>query len=269
MRRVYATPSGWIAALEHGGLMRYDQGKGNWARHGQVTGEAAATVDRRGRVIPARGPRPLNLVVADMAFTPEAWFAGTPEGMLVTRDAGATWERFAVGPMPLPIRSVRASFDGRRMWVASLRGMLFSRDSGQTWTWHDLPFGSGGALRIEVADKDTLLVVSPGGLYVSRDAGQSWQLSASGIPAVSVQDLAVVRDTFLASMQTGGLYVSTDRGRSWQRVEGAMAEGFFPAVASLDAGSMIFAASASEGLFSVEFTAVAEAGVGTGSSPRR
>ncbi|HEX9759836.1 MAG TPA: hypothetical protein VGA40_02900 [Candidatus Acidoferrales bacterium] len=265
--RIYATPEGWLAALARGGLMRYDTEKGKWERYGQVTGEAAATTDRRGRVIPARVPRPMTQHVTDMAFTRDAWFAATPQGLLVSRDNGRLWELFAVGPMALPIRSVRASFDGRRMWVASLRGMLFSKSGGQNWTWHDLPFGSGGALRIEVADEDTLLALSPTGLYVSRDAGATWQLSASGIPAAPVQDLAVVRNVFLASMQTGGLYVSLDRGKSWERVEGALAEGFFPVVASLDAGSVIFAASASEGLFAVEFPR--DADPASGPSPNR
>jgi photosystem II stability/assembly factor-like uncharacterized protein len=252
--RVYASPDGWWAALERGGLMRYDPAErgGAWVRAGSLVGEAAATVDRRGRRLPATGPRLLTQVVQDMAFSRDVWFAATVDGLLASRDAGATWSLFPVGPMPLPIRSVRCSFDGQRLWVASLRGMLFSRDAGATWSWHDLPFGSGGAQRIEVADDNTLLVLAPTGLYVSRDAGLGWELSASGIPQAQVQDLAVIENVFLASMQTGGLYLSTDRGKSWQRIEGTLAEGFFPVVASLGDVSVVYAASASEGLYAVE-----------------
>ena len=254
LSRVYASPDGWWAALERGGLMRYDPAErgGTWIRTGAVVGEAAATLDRRGRRIPASGPRPLTQVVQDMAFSRDIWFAATADGLLASRDAGATWSVFPVGPMTLPVRSVRCSFDGQRLWVASLRGMLFSRDAGANWTWHDLPFGSGGAQRIEVADERTLLVLAPTGLYVSRDAGARWELSASGIPQTQVQDLAVIQNVFLASMQTGGLYLSMDRGASWQRIEGTLAEGFFPVVASLGDASVVYAASASEGLYAVE-----------------
>jgi len=250
--RVYASPDGWWAALERGGLMRYDLQRGIWLRAGSVVGEAAATVDRRGRRVPTKGPRMLTQLVQDMAFSREIWFAATADGLLASRDAGATWSLFPVGPMTLPGRSVRCSFDGRQLWVASLRGMLFSQDAGASWSWHDLPFGSGGAQRIEIADEKTLLVLSPTGLFVSRDAGARWELSASGIPQAQVQDLAVVENVFLASMQTGGLYLSTDRGASWQRIEGTLAEGFFPVVASLGDASVVYAASASEGLYAVE-----------------
>jgi photosystem II stability/assembly factor-like uncharacterized protein len=237
---------------ERGGLMRYVASRGAWERAGKVVGEAAATVDRRGRRIPAAGPRALTQVVHEMAFSRDVWFAATEDGLLASRDAGATWSLFPVGPMTLPVRSVRCTFNGQRLWVASLRGMLFSRDAGATWTWHDLPFGSGGAQRIEVADEKTLLVLAPTGLYVSRDGGTKWELSASGIPQAQVQDLAVVENVFLASMQTGGLYLSLDRGASWQRIAGLLAEGFFPVVASLGNAKMVYAASASEGLFAVE-----------------
>jgi hypothetical protein len=34
-------------------------------------------------------------------------------------------------------------------------------DSGRSWKWHDLPFESYGALRLEVVDATTLLATSP------------------------------------------------------------------------------------------------------------
>ena len=41
------------ATLERGGLMRYDAAKRAWERRGLIVGEAADTVDKRGRRIPA------------------------------------------------------------------------------------------------------------------------------------------------------------------------------------------------------------------------
>lgn len=263
---VYATPDGWWAALERGGLMRYDEKAGRWVAAGTVIGEAAMARDRRGNLVPARGPQPLVQRVVDMAFSREAWFAATPQGLLASRDRGRTWQRFAFAPLDLPVSSVRVSDDGRDLRIVSLRGMVFSRDGGQSWSWHDLPFGSGGAQRLEVVDDSTLLATAQQGLYLSRDGGRSWQHVASGLPTVPVRALAVLGDTFLASVETGGLYLSTDRGQNWSRVEGLLAEGHFPVITADDSGTLIFAASSTEGLYAVDLRPRTDL-AGTGAAP--
>ena len=50
-------------------------------------------------------------------------------------------------------------------------------------------------------------------------------------PLTPVQGFAATGGVFVASMRTGGLYVSSDSGRTWDRVPGALADGFFAAVA--------------------------------------
>ncbi|HLE36100.1 MAG TPA: hypothetical protein VI699_03035, partial [Candidatus Acidoferrales bacterium] len=81
------------------------------------------------------------------------------------------------------------------------------------------------------------------------------------------QDVALVGDTFLASMQTGGLFISYDRGRTWVRIEGTLAEGHFPVVTTAEHSSIIFAASATEGLYAVEFRLPATAATAGGRAP--
>lgn len=253
LRGVYASPNGWWVALERGGLMRYDEQHKAWVRAGTAVGEAAVTTDRRGRRVSAAGPRQLQHVVEDMAFSRDAWYAATAAGLLVSGDQGATWSLFPVAPLPVPVRSVRVSRDGRNLWVVSMRGMIFSRDAGETWTWHDLPYEAGVPWRLEIADEKTLLALADEGLYLSRDAGRTWQKLASGLPAAPVKDLAIVGDVFLASMRTGGLYLSRDRGKTWARIEGDLGEGHFPAVGALEGAEFIFAASSTEGLYAVVF----------------
>ncbi|MBI1749636.1 MAG: hypothetical protein HY234_00420 [Acidobacteria bacterium] len=271
VRRVYALPGGWLAALDRGGLMRYDPGRSAWQRIGTVTGEPAFSSEvkeppKKGRRIPARivrGPRPLNHVVLDMAFTRDAWYAATDDGLLVSRDQGVTWVITPVGPVVLPARSVRISPDGKNFWVVTLRGMVFSRDAGSTWSWHDLPLEAGGALRLDVAGDKTILATAGKGLYISRDAGSTWRQAANGLPRAPIQDLAVVGDIFLVSMQTQGLYISYDRGATWARIEGTLAEGRFPVVTAREAAAIIYAASSTEGLYAVELPAK----LATSSSP--
>lgn len=250
--RVYATPDGWWAALQEGGLVRYDESQKLWIRTGIVVDEVAVHRNRSGPSHSARRSSPFEHLVLDLAFSRDRWFAATPEGLLVSTDSGRTWESFPFAPVRLPVSSVRVSPDGQQLWIVSLRGMVFSRDGGRSWTWHDLPFDSGGALRLEVADTQTLLAMARRGLYVSRDAGQTWQPAASGLPTAPVQQLAIVGDVLLASLQTGGLYLSFDRGFNWMRVEGLLADGFFPVVASAPGAAMIYAASSTDGLYAIE-----------------
>ncbi len=261
--------------------MRYDEHRAAWVRVGIVVGEAAIRAGPEGSRRHARsqrpglsskGPRQLDFLTNDMAFSRETWFAATEEGLLASTDHGATWSIFPVGPMnTLPVRSVRCSADGQHLWVVSLRGLIISSDAGNTWSWHDLPLTAGGALRLDVAPDDnygrTLVAVARNGLYISRDAGQHWQQATSGLPEAPVQDLAIVGPVFLASMQTGGLYISSDSGRTWARIEGSLAEGYFPVVTTLDAASTIFAASSTEGLYAVDLSTPRPSSAGSQPNP--
>lgn len=272
LRRVYATPDGWWAALERGGLMRYDESKRAWVRAGTAVGEGTSSVQRGAPRLGARrraasrwdaaaqGKHPLEHQVNDMAFSRQAWFAATEDGLLASTDHGTTWSVFPLGPLRnLPVRSVRCSADGQNLWAASLRGLVFSHDGGKIWNWRDLPLEAGGALRLDVAPEANygqMLIAAVGnGLYISRDSGNHWELAASGLPEAPVQDLAIVGPVFLASMQSGGLYISLDSGRAWERIEGTLAEGYFPVVAARHTAATILAASATEGLYAVELAA--------------
>ncbi len=271
--RVYAAPDGaWWASLARGGLMRYDAGKKAWKKAGTVAGEAAdakAPVSPSGRKSAGKallGPRPLLDVVTDMAFSSNEWYAATSNGLLVSTDRGTTWALKPVGPMSsLPVQSVRVSSNGQRIRVVSLRGLVFSEDGGNSWTWHDLPLKSGGAVTLDAppGEENTLVAIAHDGLYISRDAGKTWQQAASGLPSTPVQDFAATGGVFVASMRTGGLYVSSDSGRTWDRVPGTLADGFFAAVApSPNEPGVIFAASATEGLYKVGWPGSAASSAG-------
>jgi hypothetical protein len=191
-----------------------------------------------------------------MAFSSKEWYAATSSGLLASADRGATWRLTPVGPLTsLPVQSVRVSWNGERIRIVSLRGLVFSDDGGKSWTWHDLPLKSGGAVTLDAqpGDENTLVAIARNGLYISRDAGKSWEQAASGLPSTPVQDFAASGGVFVASMRTGGLYVSSDSGRTWERVPGTLADGFFAAVTPSNVPGVIFAASATEGLYAVEW----------------
>jgi len=296
LRRIYAAPGGWWAAMEHGGLMRYDSSKRMWTQVGRLTPATAATFASLVERKPGQknvSPRPagsslnsgrlLNEPVNDMGFANAGWFAATDHGLLRSEDRGESWTLMPLGPLPtLPVRSVRVSPDGESLWIVSLRGMVFSHDAGKTWNWHDLPDSAGSALWLDSAHvpdanasassksgEETLVASAENGLYISRDSGAKWNRVGSGLPQVPIQDLAIAGATFLASMKSGGLYLSRDAGRSWTRVSGALAEGFFPVVTTEEQASILFAASATEGLYAVRFaSSVASPVTANGKSPQ-
>jgi len=162
-----------------------------------------------------------------------------------------------LGPLPSrPVQSVRVSSNGERIRVVSFRGLVFSDDAGSTWTWPDLPLKSGGAVTLDAqpSDENTLVAIARNGLYISRDGGKTWQQAASGLPSTPVHDFAATGSVFVASMRTGGLYVSSDSGRTWDRVPGTLADGYFAAVTPSNEPGVIFAASATDGLYMVQWT---------------
>jgi hypothetical protein len=264
--RVYASPVGWLASLERGGLMRFDAQKKVWERIGKISGELAKPLPRTRRTgravrVPLL-PGVLSERVNDMAFSSTRWYMATESGLLASTDQGATWTLNPVGPLTtLPVQSVRVSNDGQRIWVVSLRGLVFSTDAGLNWAWHDLPLSAEGATALDVdrADPNLLIATAHNGLYISRDGGTVWQQAAAGLPSTQVQGLAISGNVMLASMRTGGLFLSSDSGRTWARVPGSLADGFFPAVLTNEAG-VIFAASSTDGLYSVDWSSPPQTG---------
>jgi photosystem II stability/assembly factor-like uncharacterized protein len=272
--RIYAAPGGWWASLAHGGLMRYDAERKSWQRAGLLSGDAASVpVARRASHSspqrPQNAPRLLDSVVQDMAFSSNRWYAATEAGLLVSADRGGTWELSPIGPLAtLPVQSVRVSSNGERLWVVSLRGLVFSADAGKSWSWHDLPPASGGAVSLYSvpSEDETLVSVAHKGLYISRDAGQTWVEPGAGLPSAPVQGFAVAGGTFVASLRTGGLFASSYLGRTWTRVSGTLADGFFSAVATGSEPGTIYAASATDGLYEVQWS---QSAIGTlGISPK-
>jgi photosystem II stability/assembly factor-like uncharacterized protein len=275
LKRVYASPDGWWAALERGGLMRYDAQKGAWIRAGVFTGEIpeaafvhAAPGAKPKKIRKSAGPQPLAQIVNDMAFAENSWFAATGDTLLVSHDRGATWTPLPLGPVNLPTSSVRASLDGMKLWVVSLRGMVFSLDGGKTWAWRDLPREAGGALRLDTVDEKTFLATATRALYLSRDGGHTWQKAGRGIPDAPLQGLAIIGNIFLASMESGGLFISRDLGATWDRIEGTLAEGFFPVVTTTTSAETLYAASSTDSVYAVDLRAPKPAVAASLSGPR-
>ncbi len=276
--RVYAAPDGaWWASLGRGGLMRYEVGTNAWTRTGTLrldpaNARAALSSPHATLRAGSNGPPPrglgrqrrkampastsLAVIVVDMAFSTNQWYAATNEGLLVSKDLGATWIHKPLGPLAtMPVQAVRVSADGLRIRVVSQRGLVFSDDAGKAWRWHDLPLESGGATAVAVAgdSENTLLAMAHNGLYISRDFGGAWERAAAGLPAAPVLAFAASGPVFAAAMQTGGLYISGDSGRTWDRVPGALSDARFTVVESTPQPGVFFVAADLDGVYRVQW----------------
>ncbi len=263
LRRAYATPSGFWAALNSGGLMRYDETSGKWVRAGvmSVSAPAAPAAPARGKAkatkrnVSAKTPakfadaKPLTFVVNDLAFEKDRWFAATSGGLLVSNDRGSSWSLATTPLAKLVAQSVEVSDDGSQAWVVAQRNLLYSADGGVKWDARELPFSGAGNLRLHRTGDNSLYVTSNLGLYVSRDAGRNWKRAE--LTELQTQDVAGSENALLVSLQRRGLVVSYDGAKTWRRLDSPLAEGFFPVLSSRRSGSIV-AASATEGVFSLE-----------------
>jgi photosystem II stability/assembly factor-like uncharacterized protein len=258
LKHVYASPSGWWASLNKGGLMKYEETGAKWARAGLFSSDSASPATSRNKKTSAakrssassKAPLLLTYQVNDLTFTTNGWYAATSAGVLVSRDRGTSWKLAARDEFAKQAaQSVDASTDGSHVWAIAQRNLLYSADGGAHWDAKELAFASAGNLRVHRLDDSNLLITSNSGLYVSKDAGREW--NRADIRDLQFQDAAGFGNALVVSLQRHGLLASFDAGKSWQRVNSPLAEGYFPVVRTRRDGALV-AASATEGLLAYE-----------------
>jgi len=274
LRHVYAAPTGWIASISAGGLMKYDEATNKWVKSGLYVADAAtksvaqsATKSKKGAPAPkrpaatAKATQALAFQVNDLLFTDNAWFAATTGGVLISLDKGATWRSASNDPFAKqPAQSLQASLDGSQLWAIAQKNLLYSSDNGKHWDAKELNFASAGNLHIHRVDDSTLFITTNMGLYLSHDAGRNW--NRQDMRDLQFQDLAGTGKAMVAALQKHGLIASYDAGKSWQRVNDPVAEGYFPVLQARHNGALV-AASATEGILTMESGARSAEGVGS------
>jgi len=282
LKHVYASPTGWVASLNTGGLMKYDETSGKWVKTGLYAveaGEAPAPVKvtkivngKKTTVLvkkpapKAKAPTALAFQVNDLAFGSEAWYAATTGGVLVSRDHGSTWKS-AAGKDELvkqPAQSLEASNSSSQVWAISQRNLLYSADGGKSWEAKELSFAGAGNLRLQRIDDNNLYIASNAGLFASKDGCRNW--NRSEIRDLQFQAVAGSGSALVVALQRRGLLASLYGGKSYQHVSTPFAEGYVPVVHGRRDGTVV-AASATEGLLALDpGTRAADSGSSVGVS---
>src|SRR3984957_8301647 len=284
LKHVYAAPGSWWASLNNGGWMKYDEATKKWIKAGLYIPEAtpvaasksATTKGKKGAPVKttattaARRPtskKPTTFVavqVNDMTFGKEAWFAATAGGILVSKDRGISWKNAGSdASLKQPATSLEATLDGTQIWAISQRNLLYSADGGARWESKDLSFASAGNLRLHRVDDSNLYITSNMGLYTSHDAGRNW--NRADVRELQFQDVAGSGTAMVVALQKHGLLTSFDAGKTWKRVDDPLADGFFPVVRVRRNGALV-AASATEGLLSLELEGRSASSTGGGTA---
>lgn len=164
-----STGDGWLYAAAWDGLFRTDNPAKGWEKVGLGA--------YRGRVFS----------VAVSPHNPEIIFAGVSDGLLMSQDGGATWERAG-----LPMQAVKDATCVQEIAVHPRR-------------------------------PETILVGTRRTAYVSFDGGKTWERLARGI---GFGDIAVIRfnprsadEVLIGDAQGGGLYLSVNGGQLFHRLD--------------------------------------------------
>lgn len=116
---------------------------------------------------------------------PETIMVGTASaGVLISRDAGKTWERVAGVPTDAPVNAIAQ--DPQRpsnIYVGTKQSFYLSRDGGASWSRRggNLPFGDFTSILINPRNGDEVFVGNAyqtgeigGGVYRTINGGQTW-----------------------------------------------------------------------------------------------
>jgi hypothetical protein len=280
LRHVYAAPepaSGWWATPQSGGLLHYDAARTTWVQTGVVVTKSAAPAARTTKTVAAKSAsassaksaapaasaasartagfsKPLKSQIYDMAFSANLWLAATSDGLIASRDHGATWSEFDsyVKTSSAPhavVRFVHISANAQSLWVLGDSGLTISRDAGSSWANADPSLRGKDVDKLIVVDATTLFAIRSNGSLISNDGGLTWR--SLNLPDTQVADVAVEGNEWLVSTRHHGLFVSANKGQTWKQLSGQLGEGSFPTVSAGPSSRLVLAASSTEGLFSL------------------
>jgi len=174
-----------------------------------------------------RGLDPRTTSISTSAQNPSVIFVGTAtSGVLVSRDAGETWQQVSGVPATSPVNIIvqdqqRSAF----IYVGTKQAFYLSHDGGDHWSRRggNLPFGDFTSILINPRNGNEIFVGNAyqndrnaelgGGVYRSADGGATWARLDSRehrLPSMRIWALALdTRDqnTLFVGSHSAGVYV--------------------------------------------------------------
>lgn len=162
-------------------------------------------------------------ICADAQHPQTFWVGTASSGLLVSRDAGKSWQKVAGIPDDAPVNTIarnpqRPNF----VYVGTKRAFYMTRDDGESWSRRggNLPFGDFTSILINPRNSDEVFVGNAyqtgeigGGVYRSVNAGTTWARidpKEQRVPSQRIWALALDphnQNTLFVGSHSAGVYV--------------------------------------------------------------
>ena len=142
------------------------------------------------------------------------WAASTDEGLLTSRDQGATWQG---GPVMGASDYTSVTVNGNTIVAAQSDGVVVSADGGLTWWPMGLPTMVTRIHRVLFSPDGTLWLGAREGVYFSQDLGKSW-MWFERLPFRDVDDLsydAATRRILVSSRASDQVFAIDPKTKTW------------------------------------------------------
>ncbi|HEX8173689.1 MAG TPA: peptidoglycan-binding protein [Pyrinomonadaceae bacterium] len=173
-----------------------------------------------------QGLDPRTTAISVSPQNPKTIYVGTANsGVLVSRDAGQTWQQVRGVPAQAPISTIVQ--DPKRsayVYVGTKQSLYVSHDGGERWMRRggNLPYGDYASILINPDAPDEIIVGNAwengGGVFRSTDAGISWNRidpRAPGLPSQRIWALAFDprnQDKIFVGSHSAGIYLAERNG---------------------------------------------------------
>ncbi|MDQ5846898.1 MAG: YCF48-related protein [Acidobacteriota bacterium] len=162
-------------------------------------------------------------ISADAEAPETIWVGTAASGVLVSRDAGKSWQRVSGVPSDAPVNTVvrnvqRPNF----IYVGTKQAFYMSRDNGESWSRRggNLPFGDFTSILINPRNSEEIFAGNAyqtgeigGGVYRSVNAGMTWARidpKEQRVPSQRIWALALDphnQNTLFVGSHSAGVYV--------------------------------------------------------------
>lgn len=162
-------------------------------------------------------------ISADAQAPETIWVGTAASGVLVTRDAGKSWQRVSGVPSDAPVNTVmRNAQRPNIIYVGTKQAFYMSRDNGESWSRRggNLPFGDFTSILINPRNSEEIFAGNAyqtgeigGGVYRSVNAGMTWARidpKEQRVPSQRIWALALDphnQNTLFVGSHSAGVYV--------------------------------------------------------------
>ena len=174
------------------------------------------------------------------------------QGILVSRDGGATWQLVSSDPSVSQVVHIAIDPSNPQcLWAATMTGLRRSLDGGATWHARNLPADYYAHVAIDPSNPQIVFVTSPvrGTVLSTVDAGEHWTaLSQQTGPGLSGVIMHPVAPSNVVAFSYNGVWLSADGGEHWSRGNDGIVATSIPRIARVEDTNRAYLAALSSGI---------------------